>query len=79
MGNNHSFRRALRHSCSMLALAGFGMALAGATIARAQTATAPVNLDLGSVLATGAATGAGGTDYQDTPGTAPYLAPSVTR
>lgn len=78
MGNKFLLRRGLRRSCSMIALAGFGMALAGGATARAQTANAPVNLDLGSVLATGSAAGAGSTDYQNTPGTAPYLAPSVT-
>ena len=53
MGNKFLLRRALRRSCSMIALAGFGMALAGAAAARAQNANAPVNLDLGAVLANG--------------------------
>ncbi|HQT39444.1 MAG TPA: TonB-dependent receptor [Acidocella sp.] len=79
MGNNVSLRNALSRTCSRpviyLAMAGF--AVLGAASAQAQTAAnAPVNLDLGSVLAASAANGS--TDYQDTPGTAPYEAPSVT-
>jgi iron complex outermembrane receptor protein len=50
-----------------------GMALA--TPALAQTSTAPVNLDLGAVLATGTANTAA---LAKTPGTAPYEAPSLT-
>jgi iron complex outermembrane receptor protein len=77
MNQNLSLRRLARGSCSCaalcLALASF--TLGGVGAARAQTASAPVNLDLGSVLATG---NSGNTVYQDTPGTAPYEAPSVT-
>jgi len=77
MGYKNSLRGALDLSCSMRALAVLaGFAVLGAVPAFAQTATsAPVNLDLGSVLATG--TVAGNTDYQDSPGAAPYEAPSV--
>lgn len=79
MAYNNAFRRALACASSpqtlAFALAGFGLAVAGAVPAFAQTANAPVNLDLGAVLATGSATGS--TDYQATPGTAPYEAPSV--
>jgi iron complex outermembrane receptor protein len=82
MGNGISLRRALKGSCARRAiglLAGFGIA-AGAMPALAQTAgsaaNAPVNLDLGSVLATGNAGGVA-PDYQDMPGAAPYEAPSV--
>ncbi|MDR3522109.1 MAG: TonB-dependent receptor [Acidocella sp.] len=79
MGDNVSLRHALSRSCSRpviyLAIASFAML--GAASAQAQTASnAPVNLDLGSVLAASASSGS--TDYQDTPGTAPYEAPSVT-
>jgi iron complex outermembrane receptor protein len=83
MGNGISLRVALKGSCARRAiglLAGFGIAV-GAVPALAQTAanstsSAPVNLDLGSVLATG---NEGGTapDYQDMPGAAAYQAPSV--
>jgi iron complex outermembrane receptor protein len=80
MAYNNAFRRALACASSpqtlAFALAGFGLAVAGAVPAFAQSANAPVNLDLGSVLATGTATGT--SDYQDTPGAAPYEAPSVT-
>jgi iron complex outermembrane recepter protein len=80
MAYSNTFWRALgcasSHYTLAFALAGFGLATAGAVPALAQSANAPVNLDLGSVLATG--TAGGSTDYQDTPGTAPYEAPSVT-
>lgn len=77
MGNKLYLRRTARCSCSRaaLALAIASFSITGISAARAQTDNAPVNLDLGSVLATG---NAGNTDYQDTPGTAPYEAPSVT-
>jgi iron complex outermembrane receptor protein len=83
MGNGMFSRGGLARSCSMRALgllAGFGVA-GGIAPALAQTApatstsAAPVNLDLGAVLATGSGNGA--PDYQDTPGAAPYEAPSV--
>jgi iron complex outermembrane receptor protein len=84
MGYGNSLRGALGRTCSLRALglfAGFGLAV-GAAPALAQTATgagagsaAPVNLDLGAVLATGSSSTV---DYQDTPGAAPYEAPSVT-
>jgi iron complex outermembrane receptor protein len=84
MGNGISLRAALGLSCSLRALglfAGFGLAV-GAAPALAQTsagstgnANAPVNLDLGAVLANG--TSSAGSDYQDTPGAAPYEAPST--
>ncbi len=67
--------RASSHRTLAFALAGFGLALAAATPACAQTSTAPVNLDLGSVLATGTS---GNADLINTPGTAPYEAPSLT-
>jgi len=77
MGHGISLRGALALSCSARAvclLAGF--ALGGVAPALAQTAAnAPVNLDLGSVLATGAAGGT--TDFQDMTGAAPNEAPSV--
>ena len=78
MGYKISLRVALGLSCSVRALAVLtGFVAAGAAPAFAQTASnAPVNLDLGSVLATG--TGGANADYQDTPGAAPYEAPSVT-
>jgi iron complex outermembrane receptor protein len=83
MGNRISLRAALKVSCARRAvgvLAGLGIA-AGAVPAMAQTAAdsnanAPVNLDLGAVLATGNSGGAA-PDYQDTPGAAAYQAPSV--
>jgi iron complex outermembrane receptor protein len=75
MGNKFLLRRGLRRSCSVLALAGFGVVLAGANAARAQTATAPVNLDLGAVLANGSGSAA---SLPSTPGAAPYEAPSLT-
>lgn len=77
-----SWRGALALSCSLRALALAAGTVLGAAPALAQTAdtasgttSSPVNLDLGSVLATG---NSGNADYQDTPGTAPYEAPSVT-
>ncbi len=85
MSGGVSLRRALGLSCSvrMLGLlAGLtpgvvAPALAQTAPASNAAADAPVNLDLGSVLATGNAGGAA-PDYQDTPGAAPYEAPSVT-
>lgn len=70
MGSNFTMRHALARACSPLALA---LSLAAAP-ALAQTATAPVNLDLGSVVSTGSTSAA---DLVNTPGTAPYEAPSV--
>jgi len=77
MTENISLRAALRRSCSCRALSLLGgFVLLAAAPAVAQTAAnAPVNLDLGSVLATGNAGTA--QDYQDTPGAAPYESPSV--
>jgi len=76
------FRHALNSACAPLALrralAGFGIAVAAALPAVAQVAsspTAPLNLDLGSVLATGTGSTAA---LASTPGTAPYEAPSLT-
>lgn len=67
-------RSALRSVCSMrslyVGLAGFMVAPA----AFAQSASAPVNLDLGSVLATGTDDPS---NLINTPGTAPYESPSV--
>ncbi|MDE8349576.1 MAG: TonB-dependent receptor [Acidocella sp.] len=79
MMNNTTLRHALSRTCSRpviyMAIASFAML--SATSAQAQTAAnAPVNLDLGSVLAASAANGSN--DYQDTPGAAAYEAPSVT-
>jgi iron complex outermembrane receptor protein len=91
MGKNYTLRGALRHACApaalRLAMTG-GLALAGAVPALAQSASAPasaatpganapVNLDLGSVLATGSS-GTPAADLVNTPGSAPYEAPSVT-
>jgi iron complex outermembrane recepter protein len=70
MGCNFTIRRGLARACSPLALA-LSM---GAAPALAQTASAPVNLDLGSVVSTGTGNAA---DLINTPGTAPYEAPSV--
>jgi len=80
MGNRISSRRALLLSCAprvLGLLTGFGIAAAAPALAQtaSSSATAPVNLDLGAVLANG--TSSTGTDYQDTPGAAPYEAPSV--
>lgn len=76
MGDTRTLRAALSHGCSRRAIyfAFAGWALS-AVPALAQSADAPVNLDLGSVLATG---NSGSNDYQDAPGAAPYEAPSVT-
>jgi iron complex outermembrane receptor protein len=86
MGKQNLLRAALHQSCALRApglLVGFGIA-AAALPALARTAdssgtaaasAAPVNLDLGAVLANG--TSSTGADYQDTPGAAPYEAPSV--
>jgi iron complex outermembrane receptor protein len=79
MGYGISMRGALALSCSLRALgllAGFGLAApALAQTAASVNPNAPVNLDLGAVLATG--TNTAGADLQDTPGSAPYQAPSV--
>jgi iron complex outermembrane receptor protein len=77
MNQNHSLRAVLSRSCSLRALGLLGgFVLLGTAPALAQTASnAPVNLDLGSVLATGNADSAA--DYQDMPGAAPYESPSV--
>jgi iron complex outermembrane receptor protein len=73
MHHRHTLRRASSHRALYIALAGFSLAAAPAL---AQTAsTAPVNLDLGAVLATGTANTAA---LAQTPGTAPYEAPSLT-
>ncbi|MDD2796108.1 TonB-dependent receptor [Acidocella sp.] len=76
MNSANTFRRALRRASSHRALA---FALAGLVLttasAHAQTSTAPVNLDLGAVLATGTADTA---LLASTPGTAPNEAPSLT-
>jgi len=81
MDHGHTLRGALCRASSYralaFALAGFGLVMA-AMPARAQTATggsAPVNLDLGSVLATGTGNTAA---LASTPGTAPYEALSLT-
>jgi len=66
----HNLRRVLTRACSPLALA---LSLAAAP-ALAQTANAPVNLDLGAVLSTGTGNTA---NLINTPGTAPYESPSV--
>ncbi len=71
MGCNFTMRQSLARACSPLALA---LSLAAAP-ALAQTASAPVNLDLGSVVSTGSGDAA---NLISTPGTAPYEAPSVT-
>ncbi|HQU04405.1 MAG TPA: TonB-dependent receptor [Acidocella sp.] len=79
MRNTLTLRYALSRTCSRhaLGLAVASFAFINAVPAMAQTAAnAPVNLDLGSVLA--ASSSGASTDYQDTPGTAPYEAPSVT-
>jgi len=77
MVQRHTLRRALYRAASphtlAIALAGFGLAFSGIP-AQAQTA-APVNLDLGSVLASGTGNTAA---LASTPGTAPYEAPSLT-
>lgn len=77
MVQRHTLRRALHRAASphtlAIALAGFGLAFSGIP-AQAQTA-APVNLDLGSVLASGTGNTAA---LASTPGTAPYEAPSLT-
>ncbi len=67
-------RRSLRHASSPYAMA-VALALAAIAPAVAQTTggTAPVNLDLGSVLAAGTGDAA---LLPTTPGTAPYEAPS---
>jgi iron complex outermembrane recepter protein len=81
MVQGYTLRRALRHASShrtlAFALAGFGLAIAAGLPAQAQNATvsAPVNLDLGSVVAAGTGETA---DLASTPGTAPYEAPSLT-
>jgi iron complex outermembrane receptor protein len=69
------FRQALRNFCSMRCLyLGLGGACSfGVAPVLAQTANAPVNLDLGAVLSTGTGSAA---DLVNTPGTAPYEAPS---
>jgi iron complex outermembrane receptor protein len=80
-----TFRHTLNSACAPLALCraltGFGIAVAAALPAMAQVAqqpaNAPVNLDLGSVLATGNS-GTPAAALETTPGTAPYEAPSVT-
>jgi iron complex outermembrane receptor protein len=79
MNDNVTLRRGLARSCSWRAFGVLtGFALAVTTPAFAQTSSdAPVNLDLGSVLATGNAGGVA-PNYQDMPGAAPYEAPSVT-
>lgn len=78
MRHGNTLRRALHRAPSYraiaLALAGIGFAACTAS-AQAQTTTAPVNLDLGAVLATGSNSAA---VLASTPGTAPYEAPSVT-
>ena len=76
MDSANTLRGALRRASSYraLAFALAGLALATAP-AHAQTSTAPVNLDLGAVLATGTADTAA---LASTPGTAPYEAPSLT-
>jgi iron complex outermembrane recepter protein len=56
---------------------GLGGALAVAPAALAQTANAPVNLDLGSVLSTGSGGGNSPANLINTPGTAPYESPST--
>ncbi len=71
MKSSITIRRVLAHACSPLALA---LSLA-ATPALAQSANAPVNLDLGAVLSTGTGNAA---SLVNTPGTAPYEAPSLT-
>jgi hypothetical protein len=57
MDHGTTLRRALNRASSYRALtftlAGFGLTLAAAMPALAQTASGPVNLDLGAVLATG--------------------------
>jgi iron complex outermembrane recepter protein len=74
-------RTMLRGVCSMRGLyigLGSAIGLAAAPAAMAQTvpsASAPVNLDLGSVLSSGGSSGAA--SLMTTPGTAPYEAPSV--
>jgi iron complex outermembrane receptor protein len=75
-----SLRSKFYYGCAPVALrralAGLGMAVAVALPAVAQSVTAPVNLDLGSVLATGNNSTPAGA-LETTPGTAPYEAPSV--
>jgi len=60
------------HRALLFALSSMSLAAAPAL---AQTSTAPVNLDLGAVLATGTGSAA---SLATTPGTAPYEAPSLT-
>ncbi len=76
MGYHNTLRRALSRACSPRTLA-FALAIsAGAAPALAQSSNdAPVNLDLGSVLATGTTTSE---QLLATPGTAPNVAPSLT-
>lgn len=72
-------RSALRGFCSARCITiglGGALSLAAAPSAWAQTATAPVNLDLGSVLSTGTGT-TSATNLINTPGTAPYETPST--
>lgn len=75
-------RTALRGFCSMrclyLGLGGAaGLAAAPAALAQStQSANAPVNLDLGSVLSTGSGS-TSVANLMTTPGTAPYESPSV--
>jgi iron complex outermembrane recepter protein len=70
-----ALHRASSHRALAYALVGFGCAVAAGIPAQAQTSTGPVNLDLGSVLATGTGSAA---NLASTPGTAPYEAPSLT-
>jgi iron complex outermembrane receptor protein len=76
MDRKHTFRGVLCRASSPYAIA-FALAAFSAAPAMAQSAasTAPVNLDLGAVLASGSGSTAA---LPSTPGTAPYEAPSVT-